>query len=393
MNSFSKFISRLKTKINYANNNRDKNLWIFGEWLGRRCNDNSLFFANYIAANKKNIKVVWVTNPDTDISLLDKTINVAYIDDPSTFPLFKKAGVVIMNEGYADFSLRGYDYFDGAITVNLWHGVPWKRIGLDMEKSKAKKSWKHMVLLLQPYNFVLANSQYMYDIVKKAFCVNDKQIIKAGFPRNTIFFDKKKIEKTKEKLNAIIKKEYNFEDEQPQIVTYLPTFRDTQIKTFSFTEAMDNHKLVDVLDKHNALIIERMHLMSESKKDDRQQKFNRVLNIDTISTQELLACSDVLITDYSSCFFDFLHTGRPIIHYLYDYEYYMNDDRGLYAPKEDVVAGSVAYNLDELIQALDSYLSDKSKDQTLREERRSAFMSLDKEGCCEDIYNRICEII
>ena len=52
-----------------------------------------------------------------------------------------------------------------------------------------------------------------------------------------------------------------------------------------------------------------------------------------------LAAADMLITDYSSCFFDYLITNRPIIHYLYDYDYYVKEDRGVYYDVMDVVAG------------------------------------------------------
>ena len=50
-----------------------------------------------------------------------------------------------------------------------------------------------------------------------------------------------------------------------------------------------------------------------------------------------MAASDILVTDYSSCFFDFLILDRPIIHFLYDYDYYKEKDRGLYYEKEGVI--------------------------------------------------------
>lgn len=68
-----------------------------------------------------------------------------------------------------------------------------------------------------------------------------------------------------------------------------------------------------------------------------------------IDTQELLLICDLLITDYSSCYIDFLHCNKPIIHYLFDGEYYQKNDRGLYYSFKDVAAGPIIYDEAELI--------------------------------------------
>ena len=69
-----------------------------------------------------------------------------------------------------------------------------------------------------------------------------------------------------------------------------------------------------------------------------------------IDTNELLSIVDVLVTDYSSVFFDFFATGRPVIYYIYDLEDYTRD-RGLYF-EMDALPGVKCRNIDELVEAV-----------------------------------------
>ena len=125
-------VRRIAIKTIYYNRNRDYSTWIFGEWFGNRCDDNSLYLANYVASRAElGINVFWVAKEDCDTSLLDARIKIIRYDSREARHYFRTAGVVVMNQGMEDFSEKGYNYFDGAIILNLWHGVPWKKIGLD----------------------------------------------------------------------------------------------------------------------------------------------------------------------------------------------------------------------------------------------------------------------
>ncbi len=69
-----------------------------------------------------------------------------------------------------------------------------------------------------------------------------------------------------------------------------------------------------------------------------------------VDANQLLAITDVLITDYSSIFFDFLPTKRPIIYYAYDLEEY-SAIRGLYFPL-DTMPGSLCQSISEVLKAI-----------------------------------------
>ena len=115
----------------------------------------------------------------------------------------------------------------------------------------------------------------------------------------------------------------------------------------------------------------------------------RIIDGNNLVTQTLLAASDVLITDYSSCFFDFLLLDRPIIHYLYDYDYYANKDRGLYYSYDEVNCGDVIFDEEHLLLSIEEALEHPDKDANLRKERRGRFQTYESEDSCKIITDEI----
>ena len=147
---------------------------------------------------------------------------------------------------------------------------------------------------------------------------------------------------------------------------------------------------MEMLEKYNAVIVQKAHFVSYQRSSDTDAvKTDRIVTSNTLPAMQLLAASDMLITDYSSCFFDFLLTDRPIIHYLYDYAYYANDDRGLYYTKEEVACGDAPEDTDALLASMEANLADPGKDAALRAKQRKTYMTYEKEGCCAEIFREI----
>ena len=382
----------LSSKIYYSFRKRNKNMWVFGEWFGERCCDNCLYFANYLSQNHPELQLYWIASKDADFSALNKDITRIEKDTRQAVSILKKAGVVIYVQGMCDITKGDALYYSGAIVVNLWHGVPWKKIGSDKERTAKKRQLLYMRMQYSLYGskYYLALSTDFSKILKKAYFCDSQNIINAGYPRNSLFYKKENLEACRNRLIDYLKTHYDAEiDNSARFICYMPTFRDHVNDVFSFfTEA--NADLLNLLEQNNAVILEKSHYVTESRSAGRDDKANRVyrINSDFIS-QELLGASDVLITDYSSCFFDYLLLDRPIIHFLYDYKYYENDDRGLYYKKEDVVCGDVAEDMEQLICALRDNLQHPEKDKALRGKRKRFFMEFESSQSCQQIYQFI----
>ena len=176
-----------------------------------------------------------------------------------------------------------------------------------------------------------------------------------------------------------------------KIITYMPTFRDKDREMFSFEQLEQEERFQQILKKYNAVIVQKMHFVDEQKNAQirRESGGQRVFRTNDIAATELLAATDLLITDYSSCFFDYLLTDRPIIHYLYDYAYYEGQDRGLYYRKQDVVCGNVAENVEELLTAMENNLENPDMAANLRKQRREEYLTYESADSCKIIIEEI----
>ena len=108
-----------------------------------------------------------------------------------------------------------------------------------------------------------------------------------------------------------------------------------------------------------------------------------------IAPYEALGAADILITDYSSCFFDYLVLDRPIIHFIYDYENYKNIDRGIYYEKEEVICGDAVENICNLKKSIKKYVMDPEQNKDLRQKRRNQYIEYENPNSCEIIFNEI----
>lgn len=372
-------------------NTRDFNVWIFGEWFGQQCSDNVLTFSRYAAQKADDsIKLYWITDKTTDTTFIDKRIKVVDISSEEAINLQKMAGVAVMNQGYDDFSAVGNNYLGNAITLNLWHGVMWKKIGFDSYPDNIlTKLYITSIQNAKQYTFYCAPSVKYKELFTRAFKCSSSTPIMCGLPRNDLFFDDNQVKASKNMILGRLERESHVVNESTRIIAYMPTFRDKSANSFSF-DSFANEELTDILEKHNCVIVQKAHNknIARGMGYDKSPK-KRVINIDNVSAQSLLAASDVLITDYSSCFFDFLLLDRPIIQFVYDFEYYSSKDRGLYYSIDKVDCGAVCMNESELVKNIEESITYPSRHQAERTKVRDEFMTFDKGNSCEVIFDHI----
>lgn len=383
----------LFSRIYYSCCHRDKRLWVLGEWFGERCCDNCLYFANWMTKNHPEIKLVWITKKETNCSLLGENIVRLVMDTPEAICSLKKAGVVFMVHGLQDLTNGFVLYFSGALVINFWHGVPWKKIHFDMPRTFLQTLSLKFLTQMTGAKFYLSTSQSFDGILHTAFDCDSQHIIKSGYPRNNLFYNSNHFPIIKTKLLNYIKGQYDNIADDIKIITYMPTFRDTQSNVFSFDDITNNVRLNTVLKKNKAIIIQKSHYISLKRNSQSVSSDSNFVFLSDYPTQELLAASDILITDYSSCFFDYLLLDRPIIHYIYDYDYYSNDDRGLYYTKEEAACGDVVDSVEDLIDAIEVNLSNPKRNSELRKERQHRFLQYESSGSCGVIYEALIKFL
>ena len=221
------------------------------------------------------------------------------------------------------------------VYINTWHGTPLKAMGFDIENQLGNTQNVLRNLLMTDYFLspnphttkIFAGSGYKMRGIYKG------EIIESGYPR---------IDLTKETSSDDAKnllKELGIElDSNLPVVVYMPTWRgnDTQNPSDSIAQVIAELKYLrkEFLGKYNIILKVHPYLYKKAKN---YKELSGVLIDDAMDANLVLAATDILITDFSSVFFDYLVTDKPIIFYAWDQDIY-SEDRGMYLDMAELPA-------------------------------------------------------
>ena len=237
---------------------------------------------------------------------------------------------------------------EGQIFVNTWHGTPLKVMGKDNVAEEHRLGNVQHPLLSSDY--LLYPNHYMKEKMLNAYMIEKifpGKILMEGYPRNSVFLKESWL---KDKLGL----------EDKEIFVYMPTFRGIFMDRDDEGQKNEVEEILSQLDlrlKDNQILYVKLHVLNESQID-----FDKFANIRPFpqgyEIYDVLNMADVLITDYSSVFYDFANTKRKIILFNYDEEDYMSY-RGFYVPLKHIPFPKVR-TVDELVEEMNSPINYKS---------------------------------
>jgi len=324
---------------------KKKGLILFGSSHGEafRGSPKYLYMYRYKYLNRE--KSFWITrNKKVSQDLNYKRYPCLYVYSIKAFwYILRSEYIVVDSTSSKDFSYinRIFGKFD---LIQTWHGTPMKKIGIGHHIARGRNRRFNLFFLelqFKMYFFVTATSKEVAKRLSVAFLNNNIKII--GSPRNDVLFDKKFL------FNDLDKR-LGF-SEYSKIVAYLPTWRDTKLKTKPFTKN-GLIKFNDYLKKNNALFIFKKHALEKNIPDLSGFSNIKDFSCEIEDVQELLIYTDILISDYSGVIFDFSLLDKPIIFYPYDKEEYLKDCRDMYYDYYDEVPGPFANNETELLDLI-----------------------------------------
>lgn len=264
--------------------------------------------------------------------------------------------------------------------INLWHGIPLKRIGITSLDNAPHR--ENLLREHARHHAVIASSRMDQLAMTAAFhpLPMDKIWI-TGLPRNDVVVcDEQRLpEDFTEQLVRL-----RAELQGRRLVMFAPTFRNGQAAAYYRFTPEQREQLVACLERHNAVMGIREHMA------DRAHSYSAALMAEdgpftslgreTYAEIEVLYReADVLITDYSSCFIDFMLTGRPEICFAFDRAQYAGQERGMFYNLEDVFPGPICEDFPTLLAALESTLSGEQTEHPLvyAHKRKMFFEHLD----------------
>lgn len=235
--------------------------------------------------------------------------------------------------------------------LQTWHGTPLKKLGLDiaqvtMPGTTTEKYHENFVHEANRWDALISPNAYSTKIFRQAFGYQN-EILEIGYPRNDELAQPNaaKIRQLKEKLGISLDK---------KVVLYAPTYRDNQFFTkgkYAFSLPFDLAKLRDTLGEDTVLLL-RMHYLIANAVDLTGVEDFAIDVSNYPDVADLYLAADVLVTDYSSVFFDYAYLKRPIVFFPYDYETYRDELRGFYLDYQKDLPGKIVYNEDELTHEL-----------------------------------------
>ena len=235
----------------------------------------------------------------------------------------------------------------GQVYINTWHGTPLKAMGREVHNDvffgNVQKNLVNADYLLYPNIFTkdVMIRDYMLENI------SSNSYILCGYPRNTVFFDRDAEKKIREELEITDKKIY----------AYMPTWRGTVDKVgVSKNDAYLMYYLCE-LDKRltdDEIFYINIHPMAMHAKNTAEvSKLKHIKNFPAeYETYDFLNIADVLVTDYSSVFFDYACTRKKVVLFPYDKDEYLCD-RGMYMDMDDLPFPQV-FDLDALVNELRS---------------------------------------
>ncbi|MFV0288612.1 MAG: CDP-glycerol glycerophosphotransferase family protein [Mycoplasmatales bacterium] len=320
-----------------------QNKIFFESFLGKDYSDNPKYIYEYLLNNNYQYKYVWSFKKDKTIKIFGaksvKKMSLKYLYDLAT-------AKYIINNSRMPLKWRKRQK---QIYVQTWHGTPLKRLVYDMENitlpnTNKETYYKNFTKDVNKWNYLVSPNEYSTSIFQQAFQYQG-QIIKSGYPRNEVLYD------VKEEEIVNLKKQLNI-DITKKVILYAPTFRDNKyVKKSHYIQDIniDLTKLKVSLGENIILLLKNHYLVKEINYKYENNDIIDVSAYDNIN--DLYQVSDLLITDYSSVFFDYLNLQKPVIFYQYDQQEYQDDIRGFYIPLEDL-PGAVVTEEEELYQEL-----------------------------------------
>ena len=184
----------------------------------------------------------------------------------------------------------------------------------------------------------------------------------------------------------------NINDIKKKVILYAPTWRDNQHQSgigYTYKTEVDFEKLQKELGQDYIILFRAHYLVANEFNFEKYKGFiYDVSKIDDIN--ELYIISDILITDYSSVFFDYANLKRPIIFYMYDFEQYKNNIRGFYIDLKEL-PGSITKTEDELIKEIKK-MNNNFKYNKIYEEFNKKYNYLDDGKATERVINKILKL-
>ncbi len=337
--------------------------------------DNSFAFFIYIINNDQSYKNIWLV--DNYEKKKDFEMLISKYTSSKNFLIVKKKSLKGIKEFLSSkYIFHTHGLFNEVklsskqINVNLWHGMPLKKIGYLDNNTRIPKS-----------DFLIATSHLFSDVLVKAFDTEKKRVLVTGLPRNDFLFETK---------HCLIDLVPPVKNDFEKTVLWMPTYRKSVIgdirtdgaseKSKDFLEDSSLSYLNGYLKTIKTACFIKLHPMDFMKVEDFKAYSNiyfindEIIGKSGVTMYSLLNSVDLMLTDFSSIYVDFLLLNKPIGFVFSDFDEYLNSRGFVFESPLNCMPGRIINNNDELKSfIMDIFVKGKDNYKQKREEITEIF--------------------
>lgn len=251
------------------------------------------------------------------------------------------------------------------VYLQTWHGTPLKKLAHDIDVPETTTFYRSGMTLhemhttydvdVSKYTYMISPSSFTTEVFQSAFQIETKRLMETGYPRNDV------LSNFTPEMITDMKNKYHIPDGK-KVILYAPTWRDNSFTMKGYTFSLEvNFKLwQEILGDSYVVLFKPHYLIVNSFDMEEYQGFVYYIEPEK-DISDLYFISDILITDYSSVFFDYAILQRPVYFYMYDLEEYKNELRGFYLDIYKDLPGSIYEQEKQMLEAIIAGEFDKER--------------------------------
>ena len=340
-----------------------KDIWLIEENPNEAC-DNGYIFFKYLRKTRKDLNVYYVINKRSkDYDKVKSLGNIIYHKSLKHFIYYLNAKKIIVTQKYANPSPALFHILHKFNIIK----TPRIFLGHGITKDDAKMFYYDRC----KFRLFICGAEKEYEYVKNTFGYPKENVIYTGLAR----FDNLNLNNNINKFILVY----------PTWRNYINNQNDFDYFMGNYYNLLDNELLVNILEKNNIKL--KLVLHKNMKKYDINYKTlsdNITINHnEDVNIQDLINRTDLLITDFSSLYFDIVYRKRPIIYYQFDYDKYRKNqlEEGYFSYEKDGF-GDVFENSDLIVNKIKYYIDNNFKIEDEYSKRMDSFFARkDKENC------------
>ena len=320
-------------------------------------------FEEIVNNESQNYTCIWAFKADLIPSFekdpMFQTATIVDIDSQDYLDACARAKYWIFNTRVAEYIKPKSDQ----IYVQCWHGTPLKRLGFDVNVetksalNTASELANRFKIDSEKWTYLISPSAYASKHLADAFGLDEERrpsvVLEEGYPRNDRIVRVCEDPQTLDSFTTAFRKELGIPTDK-KILLYAPTWRDDSYesgKGYVMENTLLDFPALQAALGNEWVVLFRAHYYIANHFDFSAYE-GFVYDVSKqADINDLYIVADALLTDYSSVFFDYANTARPIMFFWPDYQHYANDIRGFYFDLDELPGPHCLTN-DEVIAAV-----------------------------------------